>query len=108
LCGSSVSGQDPIQDPNPTYAPPGTIRNDKLLGEQKKPYDKTRKMKEELLDSGTVSVFDLEAPRYAVNEFNRASELLKKQKAKEAIEHLQKRIRMYPKFVSAHDALGLA
>ena len=121
-----MSGQDPVPDPNPTYAPAGTIPNvnvgggymesvfarldfaEKLLEEQKKQDEKTRKVKKELLDSGTVSVFDLEAPRYAVNEFNKASELLKQQKAKEAIDHLQKSIRMYPKFVSAHDALGLA
>jgi len=63
---------------------------------------------QELIQSGTVSALDLEAPNKAVEEFNRASTLLKAQNSKEAIAHLQKAIAAYPKFVLAHNTLGLA
>lgn len=61
-----------------------------------------------LVSSGVVSALDLSAPNKAVNEFNRAASLMKVQNSKEAIKHFQKAISDYPKFVSAHDALGLA
>lgn len=61
-----------------------------------------------LVSSGVVSALDLSAPNKAVNEFNRAASLMKAQNAKEAIIHFQKAISDYPKFVSAHNALGLA
>ncbi|HTU42709.1 MAG TPA: VWA domain-containing protein [Candidatus Aquilonibacter sp.] len=73
--------------------------------------EKTAKQKaedQELIASGTVSKFDLEAPNNAVEQFNRASSLLKVQKSKEAIRFLQKAIQDDPKFVSAHVALGRA
>jgi Ca-activated chloride channel homolog len=110
----------------PVYAPAGTIPTvnvggnymeaqfarlefaEKLLDEQKRQSEESRKIKKQLLDSGTVSVLDLEAPRNALGEFNKASELLKQQKSKEAVSHLQKAIHEYPKFVSAHNDLGIA
>lgn len=58
--------------------------------------------------SGSVSALDLAAPNKAVQEFNRATTLMKAQKSKDAIGHLQKAIKVYPRFVSAHNALGLA
>jgi Ca-activated chloride channel homolog len=61
-----------------------------------------------LVGSGVVSALDLAAPNKAVEQFNRAVTLLKAQKSKEAIKYLQKAIQIYPKFVSAHNALGLA
>lgn len=61
-----------------------------------------------LVSSGLVSALDLNAPNKAVNEFNRAASLMKAQNSREAINHLQKAISDYPKFVSAHNALGLA
>ncbi len=61
-----------------------------------------------LVNSGLVSALDLTAPNKAVNEFNRAASLMKAQNSKEAIKHLQKAISDYPKFVSAHNVLGLA
>jgi VWFA-related protein len=64
--------------------------------------------RKQLVDSGTVSELDLRAPDNAIEEFNRATTLIKAQNAKEAISHLQKAIAVYPKFVSAHNALGLA
>jgi Ca-activated chloride channel homolog len=70
--------------------------------EELKAQDKAR------VDAGIVSALDLQAPNNAVEEFNRASTLLKAQNSKEAIKHLQKAITDYPKFVSAHIGLGLA
>ncbi|HKD90732.1 MAG TPA: VWA domain-containing protein [Terriglobales bacterium] len=60
-----------------------------------------------LVQSGTVSVLDLQAPSKAMDEYNKAMPLLK-QNPKEAVAHLQKALAVYPKFVTAHDALGIA
>jgi Ca-activated chloride channel homolog len=81
---------------------------EKLLDEQKRDNEGNQKFKKQLLDSGAFSVLDLEAPRNALGEFNKASELLKQQKSKEAVGHLQKAIHDYPRFVSAHNDLGIA
>jgi len=70
--------------------------------------EQQRKQDKELIDSGVVSALDLEAPNKAVVEFNNATSLMKAQHSKEAIKHLQRAIDAYPKFVSAHVALGLA
>jgi Ca-activated chloride channel family protein len=70
--------------------------------EQRKAQDKA------LIDSGTLSALDLEAPNKAAEEYNQANSLMKAQHSKEAIKHLQRAIKAYPKFVSAHISLGLA
>lgn len=57
---------------------------------------------------GAVSALDLAAPAKAISEFNRATGLLRGQHSEEAIAHLQKAIADYPKFISAHNYLGLA
>ncbi len=81
----------------------------KILAQQNKKSDpKTQAREKELVDSGTVSELDLAAPARAVNEFNEASALLRGQHSQEAIGHLQKAISAYPKFVSAHNYLGMA
>ncbi len=80
----------------------------KLLEEQREEAKKLAEQREKLAKSGTVSVLDLEAPPGAVHEFNTAANLLKNQKSKEAIVHLEKAIKRYPKFLSAHQNLGLA
>ncbi|MGA9566742.1 MAG: VWA domain-containing protein [Candidatus Korobacteraceae bacterium] len=81
----------------------------KILAQQNKKTDpKTQAREKELVDSGTVSELDLAAPARAVNEFNTASSLLRGQHSQEAIGHLQKAIAAYPKFVSAHNYLGMA
>ena len=67
-----------------------------------------RESAKKLVSSGLVSALDLSAPDKAVSEFNRAASLMKAQDSKEAIKHLQKAIADYPRFVSAHNALGLA
>ena len=61
-----------------------------------------------MVEAGTVSALDFEASNKAVEEFNRASTLMKAQHSREAIPHLQKAIAAYPKFVTAHNSLGLA
>lgn len=70
--------------------------------------EQRRKQDKDLIATGVVSALDLEAPNKAVEEFNRATSLMKAQHSKEAITHLQKAIKVYPKFVSAHIGLGLA
>ena len=60
------------------------------------------------IDSGTISVLDMAAPANSVQEFNHGADSLKAQDFKEAIRHLQKALEIYPRFVSAHIALGLA
>jgi VWFA-related protein len=72
-------------------------RNGKELARQK-----------ELVQSGELSELDLAAPDKAVNEFNQATALLRGQHSQEALAHLQKAVVLYPKFVSAHNYLGMA
>lgn len=81
----------------------------KILQEQNQGSNpKTLAHQKELVDSGMISALDLAAPTKAVNEFNQASSLLRGQHSRDAIGHLQKAIAIYPKFVSAHNHLGMA
>lgn len=64
--------------------------------------------KEELGNSRSVSVLDLIVPRKAVWQFQRGVMALKEQNAKDAIRYLQKAVEIYPNYVSAHNALGIA
>lgn len=61
-----------------------------------------------LIDSGVVSGLDLQAPDKAVKEFRQGASALKAQNTKGAISAFQKALKIYPDFVSAHNALGLA
>jgi len=70
--------------------------------------ERDRSQRQEMINSGLVSALDLGAPDKAVAEFNRAAALLREQRSREAIIHLQKALAKYPKFVSAHINLGLA
>jgi Ca-activated chloride channel family protein len=63
---------------------------------------------QEQLAGGTVSALDMTAPEKAVRKLKEATSLLRAQRAKEAIRYLQNAIEIYPRFVSAHIALGLA
>src|SRR5438105_4312652 len=78
------------------------------INRHQKDSDQQRAQNKNLIDSGVVSALDLAAPNKAVQEYNRATSLMKDQHSKEAIEHWQKAIAVYPKFVSAHIGLGLA
>ncbi len=78
------------------------INHDAKKSAQQRAQDKER------IDSGVVSALDLGAPNNAVEQYNRASTLLKAQNSKEAIKYLQKAIHDYPKFVAAYMALGQA
>jgi Ca-activated chloride channel family protein len=60
------------------------------------------------IDSGNVSVLDMAAPEKAVQQFNHGITFLRAQNFKDAIKYLKKAVELYPKFVSAHIALGLA
>lgn len=59
------------------------------------------------VDSDSVSMLDMLAPDKAVEQFKHAISLLKQHRSKDAMALLQKSIATYPKFVSAHNALGL-
>jgi Ca-activated chloride channel family protein len=58
--------------------------------------------------SEAVSKFDLEAPRRAKKEFQKGLVALSKKDLSNAIEHLSNATRMYPAYVSAHNALGVS
>lgn len=70
--------------------------------------EKREREKKELIASGVLSALDLEAPNYAIEQFNRAASLMTAQKSKQAIQCLEKAIKLYPEFVLAHINLGLA
>jgi tetratricopeptide (TPR) repeat protein len=81
----------------------------KILDQQNRNVSqKDRERQKGMVESGTISALDLAAPSKAVNEFNQAAPLLRGQHSKEAINHLEKAVSVYPKFVSAHNYLGLA
>jgi VWFA-related protein len=80
----------------------------KELEEQNRDMRYRQEHRQKLIDSGTVSALDLEAPLKAISEFNKGSELLQNEHTKEAILHFEKAIAAYPKFVSAHSNLGVA
>ena len=50
----------------------------------------------------------LKAPRKAQREYQKGYQLLLRTDVQVAVEHLQKAIEIYPKFVAAHNALGSA
>jgi VWFA-related protein len=80
----------------------------KMLEQQsKKPNAKEIARRKELVDSGVVSALDLFAPSKAVNEFNEGTALAHGRQSQEAIRHLEKAVKIYPSFVSAHDYLGM-
>ena len=58
--------------------------------------------------SGSVSAFDMKAPAKARREYEKGYLLLMKKDAQGAIEHLEKAVALYPKFVAALNALGTA
>ena len=110
-CGTRASAQLPFINAGPDSGFAQVDFAQMYLDQINRHAAKTAKQKaedQELIASGTVSKFDLEAPNNAVEQFNRASSLLKVQKSKEAIRFLQKAIQDDPKFVSAHIALGRA
>jgi Ca-activated chloride channel homolog len=70
--------------------------------------DKQKAQDRELVESGVISSLDLEAPMGAIEEYNRAKTLTQAQHSVEAAKHLQRALKIDPKFVSAHIGLGLA
>jgi Ca-activated chloride channel homolog len=83
------------------------IYMDNTIREQKNKIEQ-KAARQHLVDIGAVSALDLDAPGKALDEYNRAATLMKEQNSKQAIIHLQKAIAAYPKFVLAHNTLGLA
>jgi Ca-activated chloride channel family protein len=72
-------------------------------------WDQTSKnLQNTLTDSGVVSLLDLQAPDSAVKQYKQGTSALKSQDTKEAIRCFQKAVKLYPDFVSAHNALGVA
>jgi len=118
VCGIGIAiGQIAQQDPVPVVNVGGNYMEaqfarlefaQKVLEEQNRKSEEQRKQRQKLLDTGTVSALDLQAPGKAVSEFNKGAELLQHQKSREAIAHLEKAIAAFPKFISAHNDLGLA
>ncbi len=80
---------------------------DSSTREQKKNQEQVAERRH-LVEIGAISALDLNASNKAIEEYNRAATLMKEQNAKEAVMHLQKAISAYPKFVAAHNTLGLA
>src|SRR5690349_21181092 len=117
VCGlTTVAGQIAQQDPVPMVNVGGNYMEaqfarlefaQKVLEEQNRKSEEQRKQQQKLVDSGTVSALDLQAPGKAVSEFNKGADLLQHQKSREAIAHLEKAITVFPKFISAHNDLGL-
>ena len=80
---------------------------DTATREQKKKAEQASQRKH-LVEIGEVSALDLDASDKAIVEYNKAASLMKAQNVNDAILHLRKAIAAYPKFVLAHNTLGLA
>lgn len=83
------------------------IYMDTATREQKKNAEQASQRKH-LVEIGAVSALDLDASDKAIAEYNKAASLMKAQNMNDAILHLRKAIAAYPKFVLAHNTLGLA
>lgn len=59
-------------------------------------------------EDGVVSFLDMQAPKKAIDQFKQGAYFFQRHQPKEALSYFQKAIHIYPKFVSAHIALGLA
>jgi len=100
VCGIGIAiGQIAQQDPVPVVNVGGNYMEaqfarlefaQKVLEEQNRKSEEQRKQRQKLLDTGTVSALDLQAPGKAVSEFNKGAELLQHQKSREAIAHLER------------------
>src|SRR5581483_7192237 len=86
----------------------GELRMRNQAKAQKEQEEAQRKAAAALVESDTASILDLAAPPKAVKEYNAGVTLLRSQHSPEAIPHLQKSLELYPKFVSALNALGMA
>jgi Ca-activated chloride channel family protein len=60
------------------------------------------------VQNSSVSMLDLKSPRKARHEYDRGYRLLMRNDPQGAVEHLNKSLAIYPKFVAAHNALGSA
>lgn len=58
--------------------------------------------------SGSVSKLDLQAPGKAQREYQKGYQLLMRKDSQGALEHLGKAVEIYPKYVSALNAMGTA
>lgn len=74
----------------------------------RKETEKQQQARKELVDSGAVSALDLAAPNKAIREYNDGIAQMRSQHSQAAIPHFEKAVALYPKFVSAYNALGLA
>ncbi len=116
LFGAPCGGQAQFPESIPTFNVGGNAMEAQFARldfaqmylEQQNRAAREKEQNKKLVSDGTVSALDLAAPGKAVSEFNKAAGLLTRQRSKEAIPHLQKAIATYPKFVSAHNDLGLA
>jgi hypothetical protein len=57
--------------------------------------------------ASTVSVAEMNVPKGAVKEFDKASELIAKQQWKKAIDELNRALALYPQYVKAYNNLGV-
>ena len=111
-----ISAQTNISVPVPNLTDPfisqldlaAQLTFDEMKRQEKKSSEQRRAQYKQLIDSGVISALDLDAPNKAVAEYNRAISLMNAQNSKEAIKHLQKALKDFPTFVSAHMSLGLA
>ena len=111
-----ISAQTNISVPVPNLTDPfisqldlaAQLTFDEMKRQEKKSSEQRRAQYKQLINSGVISALDLDAPNKAVAEYNRAISLMNAQNSKEAIKHLQKALKDFPTFVSAHMSLGLA
>jgi tetratricopeptide (TPR) repeat protein len=88
----------------------GQVVHDDIVSAQASPLEvHLRAPEQQRPVSGVVSAEDLldEIPRKAMREFTRAQGAVQKDEIERAIGHLRKAIRIHPRFVEAHNSLGV-
>jgi VWFA-related protein len=86
----------------------GEVDVARVMADEQAWRDTAKNLQSTLVDSGTISALDIAAPDNALKQYKEGTRAMKSQRTKEAIRYFEKAVRLYPDFVSAHNALGLA
>lgn len=106
----AAAGSIPLMNAGGTYLESrfASFDFERMVLEEQDKAEQSKRENQELLKSGLVSALDLAAPLGAVRQFNAGVTLLKQGKSEKAATYLEKAIKQYSKFVSAHNDLGVA
>lgn len=106
----AAAGAIPLMNAGGTYLESrfASFDFERMVLEEQNKAEQSKRQNEQLVKSGLVSALDLQAPLGAVRQFDAGVALLKQGKSEKAATYLEKAIKQYSRFVSAHNDLGVA